>query len=210
MQFGVFSNGDLLVAGVLPNTHPPSTQPRVALVKSNGQFQRFLELNGDLQLKESEQTALKEGDPEALRKHFNEGLVTAVQLSMIVGHGRDLVLVRLGQRTPLFSVTPGGEVRAVTPEVPEGYGLHDLKSAGDRWIALYTRPISNDKGVDFQTYALDPSTGKEIGRYSYPKFLGLGLACSDGLEFRFLTRDQNKLEVVTLLARPLATQAKPK
>jgi hypothetical protein len=93
-------------------------------------------------------------------------------------------------------------VRNVSPKVPSGYRLQDLKTARDIWIGQYGRRISDDdEGMELQTFALEPWTGKPIEKYAYPKFFGLGLACADGREFSFLIRENNKLNLVKLLAK---------
>lgn len=107
-----------------------------------------------------------------------------------------LAIGEKGQKTPVFSVAPGGEVQAVNLEVPDGYSLADLRTSRNTWIALFTHRISDTQGVEFQTYSLDPQSGNAIERYSYPKFLGFGLACVHDTELVFLTRENDRLMLV--------------
>jgi hypothetical protein len=198
LQIGAFPNGDFLIAGEIAQTH----EPRVALVGSNGQFKRFVELQRDIRLEPSS-PEIRRLEPDKpgytsiplVGKRFGEGFSDGVRISMMVPYGRNLLLVRKGQKSPVFSISPGGEVQTVDLEVPQGYSLAELKATRDIWVALYTHRISDTQGVEFQTYSLDPQTGKTIERYSYPKFLGLGLACVQGSppEFSFLTRENDRL-----------------
>src|SRR5208282_237620 len=62
LQLGVFENGDFLIAGA----DPSSGEPRVAIVASNGQLRRFLELKGDIHAQQESETPEREKDPTAL------------------------------------------------------------------------------------------------------------------------------------------------
>lgn len=203
-QIGAFPSGGFLVAGASKDA---SLKPVIALLKSDGQLDRYLELKGDIR---AAQEGKKEDakDPVALPRWAAHGadnkqsLTVAENLSLIVADGRNLLLLRSGQKTPIFSVSPGGEVRAITPDVPSGFTLYDLRSSQNTWVALYTHPHSDnpkDAAVDIETYALDPISGKAIARYVYPGFMGFGLACSDGVEFTVLERPGDKLQLVKLV-----------
>jgi hypothetical protein len=203
-QIGAFPSGGFLVAGAAKDG---SFRPVVALVKSDGQLDRYLELKGDIR---AAQAGKKEDakDPVALPRWSTHGtenkqsLTVAENLSLVVADGRNLLLLRSGQKTPIFSVSPGGEVRAIVPDVPPGFTLYDLRAGQNIWVALYTHPHSDDPkdaSVNIETYALDPVSGKAIARYVYPGFIGLGLACSDGLDFTVLERPGDKLELVKLV-----------
>jgi hypothetical protein len=199
LQFGVFTNGNFLVGGEVARTHAP----RIALVGSNGQFNRFVELEGDIRLDVEPQQAQAQGSGEnksttlpLVGKRFGEGFADAMRLTTIVPYGQNLLLVRKGQKTPVFSIAPGGEVQTVNLEVPDGYSLADLRTSRNAWIGLFTHRISDTQGVEFQSYSLNPQTGNAIERYSYPKFLGFGLACVHDTELVFLTRENDKLMLV--------------
>lgn len=203
-QIGAFTSGGFLVAGA---SRDGSLKPVIALVKSDGQLDRYLELKGDIR---PAQVGKKEDarDPVALPRWAAHGadnkqsLTVAENLSLIVPDGRNLLLLRSGQKTPIFSVSPGGEVRAITPDVPSGFTLYDLRASQNTWVALYTHAHSDDPkdaAVDIETYALDPISGKAIARYVYPGFMGFGLACSDGVDFTVLQRPAEKLELVKLV-----------
>lgn len=203
-QIGAFPSGGFLVAGA---ARDGSLKPIVALLKSDGQLDRYLELKGDIRPAQPDKKEDTK-DPVALPRWAAHGeenkqsLAVAENLSLIVADGRNLLLLRSGQKTPVFSVSPGGEVRAITPNVPSGFTLYDLRVSQDMWVAVYTHPHSDDPknaAVDIETYALDPSSGKAIARYIYPGFMGFGLACSDGVEFTVLERPGDKLELVKLV-----------
>lgn len=197
-QLGAFPDGSFLLAGVSRD----GTEPRVGLVGSNGQFRRFVNLSDDIELRHDQPDIGKEVPPNSLPrigKHFGESFSDSLHNSSIVAWGRNLLLIRSGQDTPVFSISAGGDVQAVHLEVPKGYKLWGLKTAGNEWTALYTRRISDSQGVEFATFALDPTSGKAVARYTYPRFLGFAMACSDGIEFSFLVRENDKLKIVKLL-----------
>lgn len=205
-QVGVFPGGDFLVAGATKDN-----QVRIALVKSNGQFQRYVELEGDIQLRNDSGESDVKGPSLALPmtgKRFGEGFQDVVQISFFSSDGARLLLVRKAPGAPIFSISAGGDVRTVKPHVPSGFALTDLKAADNIWIGTYTHRISDEAGLAIETFALDPATGKIIQNYSYPRFLGLGIACADGLEFSFLTREDGKLKIVKLLSTDRSSSVK--
>lgn len=209
-QVGVFPSGDFLFAGATKDN-----QVRIALVKSNGQFQRYVELEGDIQLKKDSGGSDVKGPGLALPlalpmtgKRFGEGFQDSVQISFFTSNGARLLLVRKAPNAPIFSISAGGDVRTVKPPVPGGYALADLKAADNIWIGTYTHRISDEAGLAIETFALNPVTGEIIQSYSYPRFLGLGIACADGLEFSFLTREDDKLKIIRLLSADRSSSVK--
>jgi hypothetical protein len=198
-QVGAFPSGDFLVAGSTKNMR----EARVALVKSNGQFNRFVELKNDIHL-QSESNGSTETSSAALPttgKRFGEGFFEAIQISTIVADGRNLLLIRTGQHSPVFSVSPGGEVEDIWLKVPEGYRLRDIKTTPYFWVASFMHRLSEEgAGVEFSSMAIDPKTGKALEVYAYNTFPGFGFACTDGLEFSFLVRDDNKLKILKLIS----------
>lgn len=200
LQLGVFPGGDFLIAGYEKNTF----EPRIALVKSSGQFQRWVELPGDLHGKGDsaaeadsvDKVDKKDSDPAALPrfgKTFNDNLAFAVHTSMIIADGRNMLLLRPGYKVPVFSVSPGGEVKAIHLEMPDGYALADLKVANGKWIAIYTRRRQEGNGLQIETVALDPATGKMTAQYTYSHSLGLAAACVSQEQISFLTTQDTKL-----------------
>lgn len=197
LQLGVFPGGDFLIAGYEKNTF----EPRIALVKSTGQFQRWVELPGDLHAKdditaEADSVDKKDSDPAALPrfgKTFNDNLASAVHTSMIIADGRNMLLLRPGYKVPVFSVSPGGEVKAIHLETPDGYALADLKVANGKWIGIYTRTRQDGNGLQIETVALDPATGKMTAQYTYSHSLGLAAACVSQDQISFLTTQDTKL-----------------
>lgn len=212
LQVGAFPGGQFLVAGRLKDG---SYGPAVALVKSDGQFNRFVSLKGDIHA--AKKTPADAGDKDTglpvFGKDLDKTLFGAEASTLIVPYGRNLLLVRTGQSVPIFSISPGGEVKTVTPDVPAGFTLFDLRTARNEWTALFTRRRTDDPkdlSVLMETYALDPETGKAIARYSYPSFMGFGLACSDGFEFTVLERREKNLELFKLVpARRASSEKQP-
>jgi len=201
LQVGAFPNGDFLIAGTTKDLQ----ETRVALVKGNGQFNRFVELADDIRLQSGPlakgEDAEAHGSATSLPqtgKRFGEGFFDATQISVIVADGPHLLVVRKGQRVPVFSVSPSGQVEAVRLDTPEGYSLWDIKTTRDFWVALFTHRLQEGKGVEFSSMAIDRRTGKTLKQYYYSHFPGFGLACTDGSEFTFLIRDATQLKIVRL------------
>lgn len=197
IQIGVFPDGDFLIAGDDKSTF----EPRIALVKSSGQFQRLLELPGDLhrssdQPASADSTDKKSADPGALPQFgqtYNDSLYNALRFSMIIADERNLLLVRPGNKTPVFSVSRGGEVTPIALEIPDGFALADLKTGDSKWIGIYTRKREDGNGLQIETVIHDPVTGRVIARYAYPRLLGLAAACVNEHQISFLTMQDGKL-----------------
>lgn len=197
LQIGVFPTGDFLIAG----TTKDMQETRIALVNANGQFNRYVELKDDIRLQRDTNTTGT--DPSSLPnrgKRFGEGFNEAAQISSIVADGRSLLLVRKGQQIPVFSISAGGEVENIRLDVPEGYQLWDIRPTPNFWVALFVHRISDTAGVEFVSMAMQPNTGKVLQSYSYERFPGFGLACTDGTEFSFLIRDDNQLKILKLIS----------
>jgi dipeptidyl aminopeptidase/acylaminoacyl peptidase len=197
MQFGAFAHGDFFFAGAIQGTG----EPRAALVKSTGQFNRFLELPGDIHARSESSKPV--GDDLSLPRKadkYEDTLEFALGFSMVIPDGPNLLLVRPGQQSPVFSVSPGGAVQPVPVQVPEGFQLFDLKVARNEWIATYTRPSKDPhiKGLESALYAINKTTGKLLAQYTFPPTLGVALTCSDGNTFTVLTREDDKLQLVSL------------
>lgn len=189
LQFGVFDNGDFLVAGI----DPPTSEPKVAIVASNGQLRRLLDLAGDVHsLDDSSQGGNR--DPAALPRNkpwrgFAENLRDVVFMSQIADDGRSLLLFRPSSG-PVFSISPAGEIRARKLRVEGTYRLFTIKRARDSWIVEYIHDVSGSAAQEFSTYEFDPESGRPKREYFFPTDLGWGLACADGDEFTFVTADE--------------------
>lgn len=205
LQVGVFPDGDFLIAGDDKST----VEPRIALVKANGQLQRFVELPGDLHRQGEQQADTnskdKNADPAALPqfgKAYNDNLYGALHLSMIIPDGRNMLLVRPGYRVPVFSISPGGEVMAINLEMPAGHALADLKVGKNNWIGIYTQRRTDGNGLEIETAVHDSATGKMIAQYAYPRALGLAAACVGQGQISFLTTQENGKLILNTLSIP--------
>jgi hypothetical protein len=198
MQLGAFANGDFLVSGATQNH-----EPRVALVKSNGQINRFLTLKGDLHVKDNSKEP--PDDPAALpasSDNFWDSLEAALGSTQIDSDGRNLLLIRSGSKTPIFSISPSGEVSSLVPEIPQNFTLSGVKVGRRMWIASYEHALSADPRavrMEVETYALDPASGKILAHYLFPTASGGGLVCADESEIIVFVRDNNKLQLVKLI-----------
>jgi hypothetical protein len=198
-QIGVFTNGDFLIAGAESGTY----SPRIAIVGSNGQLRRFVELKGDVHVQEDSDRKGK--DPTALPrlKSSNDGIGASlrdvVMTSEIAQDGSNLLLFRHWS-SPIFSISPSGEVRVHKLKVAESnYRLFTIKVTRTSWIAEFLRELpSGDE--EFATFAFEPESGKPIREYFFPHELGWGLACTDGNEFSFVMAnpETKNLKIVKL------------
>jgi hypothetical protein len=203
-RLGVFENGDFLIAGGEPSTD----EPRLAIVGSNGQLRRFVELKGDVHGQVESGASGKGKDPTALPRFGPPGtpsLFNAVYLSQIAKEGPNLLLFR-PMNGPVFSISPSGEVTAHELKVKGDYRLYTIKATGSSWIAEFLHDVPGSAAVELSTYAFDPESGTPLREYVLPKDLGTGLACTDGDEFTFVMANPktNTLKLVTL-----APAAKP-
>ena len=203
MQLGVFENGDFLIAGMEKATG----EPRVAIVASNGQLRRMLELKGDVHAQDESGGLAKEKDPTALPRDgpmqdtpvFAQSLSYAVGFSRIVKDGPNLLLFR-PMNGPVFSISPSGEVRVHKLKVEGDYSLYTIKATRNSWIVEFLHNLPNSPAVELSIYAFDPETGAPLREYLLPSDLGWGLACTDGDEFTFLmaNNEKNTLSLATV------------
>jgi hypothetical protein len=187
LHLGVFENGDFLVAGY----DPPTDEPRVAIVGSNGQLRKFVELKGDVHARvESDASAREKDDPTALPRSktwegFAESLRDVVSTAQIATDGPNLLLFRPAN-TPVFSISPSGEARVHNLKVKGDYRLFTIKATRDSWIVEFIYDLPDGTAQKFATYAFDPETGAPLREYFFPTDLGFGLACVDGDKFTFV------------------------
>jgi len=205
-QLGVFENGDFLISGMAS-----MSQPRVAIVSSNGQLNRFIELKGDVHLQESSNGSVKDKDPTALPRFkpspgVGESLFDAVAGSRITQDGPNLLLYR-GVNGPVFSISPSGEVQVHRLKMDSEYVLYAIKPVRNAWIVEFMRAVTpNEPAVELATFAFDPENGTPLREYFFPADLGWGLACTNGEEFTFIMDDE---KTGTLKLAKFVPPAKP-
>ena len=199
-QFGVFPNGDFLFAGL-----SKAKEATVALVKSSGQFNRFVEIPGDIYMAtdtDSRASPAQVGALPAHGKNFGEGFAEAAMVSNIVADGARLLLLRKVTGLPIFTISAGGDVHAITVHGPPGFNLFDLKPAQNVWIIVFARK-SADKGLAIETLAVNSETGDVVRKYSYPRFPGVALGCVDIDALTFIQNVNDKMRLVTLAAQSI-------
>lgn len=183
MKLGVFANGDFLIAGAY------RTEPRVAIVGSNGQLREFLTLKGDVHLKQPNATGKEEDRnafPEFSPGHVENSLTDVLFTSQIVREDDGNLLLFRPTGGSVFSISPSGEVRVRKLDIRGEFSLYAIKPSRSLWIVELTRHLSNGPAEEFDIYAFDPHSGTPLKRYTFPQDLGFGLACSDGVEFTFV------------------------
>ncbi|MFZ0320679.1 MAG: hypothetical protein WAL56_16260 [Candidatus Sulfotelmatobacter sp.] len=190
LQLGVFDNGDFLITGIDSST----SEPRAAIVASNGQLRRLLELKGDVHPLDDSSPNGPDRDPTALPRNkpwrgFAESLRDVVFTSQIAEDNRSLLLFRPSSG-PVFSISPSGEVRARKLRIEGTYRLFTIKRARDSWIVEYIHDVPGSAAQEFSTYEFDPGDSRAKREYFFPTDLGWGLACADGDEFTFIVADE--------------------
>jgi hypothetical protein len=202
-HLGVFANGDFLIEGADVNG------PRVAIVDSNGQLRRIVELKGDVHPQDETGTAGAKNDPTALPRlpsgdDASASYTGVLSGSQIVKDGPNLLLFR-PMNGPVFSISPSGEVQVHRLKVDGEFKVFNIKPVHGVWIAELTHHLKDGTGNEFALYALDPETGAPIRQYLYPRDLGYALACTDGNEFTFLMAnpETKALSLVMLTAQPM-------
>jgi len=199
-QLGVFPNGDFLIAGAEPSTY----DPRVAIVGSDGQFRRFVELQGDVHAQEESDTQLKDKDPTALPRfksshgEVGESLRDVVMSSEVAQDGPNILLFR-DWNSPIFEISPSGEVQVHRLKVEGDYRVFTIKPTRSSWIVEFLHDLPNG-AEEFATFAFDPESGNPLREYFFPSELGWGLACADGNEFTFViaNHETHNLKIVKL------------
>jgi hypothetical protein len=195
LQLGVFANGDFLIAGAEESTR----EPRLAIVASNGQLRRMIELKGDVHAQEESTGPAKEQekDPAALPRDSSPNspsapsLFSAVYGSQIANDGPKLLLFR-PMNGPVFSISPSGEVRVHKLKVEGDFSMYTIKATPGAWIVEFMHNVPHSEAVEMSTYAFNPETGAPLREYFFPGDIGWGLACTDGNEFTFVMADIEK------------------
>jgi len=183
MKFGVFANGDFLIAGA------NRLEPRAAIVGSNGQLRVFLTLKGDVHLKQPDTPGTEKDSnafPAFSSGHAEDSLTDVLFDSQIVREDDGNLILFRPTGGPVFSISPSGEVRVQKLDIPGEFRLYAIKPSRGLWIVELTRDLSSGPGEEFDIYAFDPNSGTPLRRYALPQDLGFGLACSDGVEFTFV------------------------
>jgi hypothetical protein len=201
---GVFETGDFLISGI------DRDGPRLAIVGSNGQLQRFIELKDDIHLEDAPDASAKNTDPNAFPRFatsqdHKESLFDLVSGTQITQDGPNLLLFRPLQG-PVFSISASGEVQVhKLRNIENGYHLFTMKAAGGEWIVELMREIQTPApATQFLTYAFDPKTGNPVRQYLFPDDLAWGLACTDGNEFTFVNSDPQAMSVKLVTLAPVA------
>lgn len=203
-HLGVFQNGDFLISGADPTTD----EPRVAIVGSNGQLRKSVELKGDVHARnESDASASEKDDPTSLPRSktwegFAESLRDVVSTSQIAPDGPNLLLLR-PVNGPIFSISPSGEVRVHNLKVKSDFRLFTIKATSGSWIVEFINDLP-DGTAHFATYAFDPETGAPLREYFFPTDLGFGLACTDGDKFTFVRANVEGKSLELMKLRPAA------
>jgi len=200
LQIGVFPDGEFLIAGL----NPVSSEPRLAIVGSNGQLRRPIELEGDVSLEEGSARPEKEKDPTALPRSNDpsssvKSLRDVVYTSRIASDGASLLLFR-PVNGPVFSISQSGEVRVHKLDIKGDYRPYTIKATQNSWIVEFLHHAPNSEFEEFSAYAFDPGTDAPLREYFFPGDLGWGLACTDGNEFTFImaSEETHHLRFVTL------------
>lgn len=173
-QLGVFENGSFLVAGITPG----GGEAKLGLFRSNGQLDRFLTLEGDLDPNSTEAKAIVQGSSAYSR---------IIRTSRIISDREYLLLVRSDPKVPIFRVSAGGEVTAVKLQGVEG----EIRFASSDGVNLFFAAVSSKENRYLLTgYVVDRSTGKVVSSGTFPQRTGFGLGCADGKGYSFLSVDQ--------------------
>ncbi|HWR35618.1 MAG TPA: hypothetical protein VN622_07085 [Clostridia bacterium] len=194
-QFGVFTSGDFIVSG----RDNDSGEPKTALVRASGQFDRYIELRGDI-------TGKSESVREQARSD-NKGFVRGalqwmVDTTELIPDGDKLLLVRKLNQVTVFEIIPSGTVRRVLVKAgPADATLQSLKPAAGRWLVQFTKSSRDGLGVTVLSYYVDPETGRFLEKLVYSTPVGLGVACFHDGEF-LAVRQNEEGEMILLKGTP--------
>jgi hypothetical protein len=196
LQIAAFNPKGFLVSGM----DDVAREPRLALVRWNGQFERYVQLPS------------KESDPkdgsEALQSRFGRDdrgwAVSGTQLTSYEGK----VLLQRIEGPLVYEIASSGEVRAIRLRIPQGFSLYALRAGEERWIAQVTRRRTDGNGLESATYAFHPETGEVIEKYLFNEPVGLGLACVTKDEVVFIKQDEQRNLVIWRAVRATAAQSK--
>lgn len=201
LHLGVFESGEFLIAGAESGTD----EPRVAIVGSDGQLLRFVQLKGDVHGRADSEVAEKEKDPTAFPRVDPSGLGRSlrdvVSTSQIAPDGTNLLLFR-EMSGPVFSISPSGAAEVHNLRVGGHSELFTIRAARPFWIAEILHDLPQGGGEEFSVYAFDPESDKPMREYFFPKDFGWGLACTDGSKFSFIVADNDRNTVSLVKLSP--------
>jgi hypothetical protein len=189
-QFGEFETGDFLITG----TDKRTGEPRAAIVNSTGQMLRTIGIEGlpgegssekaEITRNGSDRENGVESDHTGSAPPFSAPFFTL----QVIADGPDLLIFSPGRNAVLF-VTAGGAVRTMRLQVPTGFELETVQPAKGQLIVELTKDRRDGTGGDFAAFAVDRTSGIPTVEFVYSRDLGFGMACTDGVQFTFLTLD---------------------
>lgn len=125
-----------------------------------------------------------------------------------------VLLYQRDASAPVVEVSPGGRIREVPIQAPDGYDLHLVLTANDLWLMQFRRKGLPDTGsIDIRPqtgnmvwYEVDPLDGSLRRRVDLPPddkdHPGVQFACeSDGKIIAFLPKDNRMVQYTADLAR---------
>lgn len=195
LQIAAFSSKGFLVSGM----DDVAKEPRLALARWNGQFERYVEL--------PKQSDAKDDAAPAQSRFGTDDrgwAITGIQLTSYDGK----ILLQRIENPIVYEIALSGEVRTIRLKIPQGFSLYALRAGEGRWIAQVTRRRLDGNGLESATYAFNPETGDVIEKYLFNEPVGLGLACVTKDEILFIKQDEQRNLVVWRAVRNTESQPK--
>jgi hypothetical protein len=189
-KIAVFGSGLLLVIGF-----DTDNQTKFAFVNADGSLQRFLDTDKSLAGSEKMMEALDllKTQPDAFRANPHPSLGLAQIVSF-----RDKLLFVLTGMTWIVEITPGGVLRRIAIDVPQGFVIDRFIPSQKTWYAALRR-YGSDSSPDQENvfYEFSPDNGVAVRRFDTTPQYTSEIACEHDGEFEGLAYDVKGLIVFT-------------
>jgi len=183
--FATFESGTMVAQGL-----DGSKLPRIALLDSNGQLIRYLQLDKDISA--GLEVPAKELKYSGLSADAGSIVLTS---EFTLSDGKILFLRSLASTT-VYEIQESGEVRAVKVKAPDGYDVDGLIATDRNWLIRFRKPNPTVAWSDARhaLFEVDPKTGALLREYrgSAPD---MSVSCFFNNEFWVLRNRDGKLTV---------------
>jgi len=190
--FAAFESGTFVAQGLDENKIP-----RIALLDSDGQLIRYLQLEKDI-------SAVSEVPTKELKfGGDNAGAGVLAMFSEFTPSDGKILFLRSLASMRVYEIQESGEVRVVKIKAPAGYDVEGLIATDKDWLIRFRKPNPDGAWSNAQhsLFEVNPANGELIREYRV-KAPDTGVSCFFNDEFLAVRNKDGKLTVVRGEAEP--------
>lgn len=182
----ILSSGEFIVSGY----DRVNSAARLLFLDPSGRLVRNIDLPA---FRNASRTDVQFGSGESMAA--SSQLIGSVMLTPYQKH---ILIWRRGGRDPILDVGPGGSVREVPFQPPEGYALAEMIPATDRWVAHFRSNEADENAPmnerEYPYYELRPQDASLSARLTLSGVVPISIACEiDGTYLSYKRDNDGKL-----------------